>query len=182
MLKKLKKIDKNFIGILGGSFDPPHIGHLKLSKHCVKKLKLSKIYWVITKKNPFKSKPLFKVNDRIDKCKKLINGFKHIKVKYLDRLVGSSRTIEIIKYIKKKDKNSNIILIIGSDNLITFNKWKKWKELAGIVKIAVLSRKGFDFKAKNSIASRFLGKESLIFINNKKVNISSSNLRKNYLK
>jgi len=49
----------NTIGILGGSFDPPHLGHLKISKISLKKLNLKKIYWVITKKNPFKKKPFF---------------------------------------------------------------------------------------------------------------------------
>ena len=182
MLKKLKKIEKNLIGVLGGSFDPPHIGHLRLSKYCVKKLKLSKIFWLITRKNPFKKKPLFKINERVNKCKKLTRGFNQIKVRYLDKVVGSSRTIETIKYIKKENKNTDIILIMGSDNLITFSKWEKWKELAVLVKIAVLSRKNFDLKAKKSVASRFLGKKNLMFVNNKKINISSSYIRNNYLK
>ena len=50
---------KDKYGILGGSFDPPHIGHLKISKICLKKLRLKKVYWIITKKNPFKKKPFF---------------------------------------------------------------------------------------------------------------------------
>ena len=61
MLNNLKK----GIGILGGSFDPPHKGHVKISKIALKKVKLKKIYWIITKKNPFKKKPFFSLKERI---------------------------------------------------------------------------------------------------------------------
>ena len=62
---------KKKIGILGGSFDPPHNGHLKISKIAIKKLSLSELYWCITKKNPFKNKTLFSLSERIKKSKKV---------------------------------------------------------------------------------------------------------------
>ena len=55
----MANIQKKYIGILGGSFDPAHKGHLSISKIAIKKLKLKKIYWVITKKNPFKKQTLY---------------------------------------------------------------------------------------------------------------------------
>ena len=58
---------KNEIGILGGSFDPAHNGHLQISKIAIKKIKLKKIYWVVTKKNPFKKKPFFSLKQRLTK-------------------------------------------------------------------------------------------------------------------
>ena len=77
MLKK-NKIKKKVIGVLGGSFDPPHNGHLSISNFCVKKLKLDELIWVITKKNPFKKKSLFNLNKRIDKCKILVKKYSKI--------------------------------------------------------------------------------------------------------
>ena len=74
------------------------------------------------------------------------------------------------------------MFIIGSDNLVNFNKWEKWKEITKLVDLVVLSRQGFDNRAKKSIAARFLRNKNLLFVNNKKINISSSNLRQNYLK
>ena len=59
-------IQKKFIGLLGGSFDPAHKGHLGISKIAIKKLKLKKIYWVVTKKNPFKNKTFYSLNKRIN--------------------------------------------------------------------------------------------------------------------
>ena len=64
------KLKNTKIGILGGSFDPAHRGHLKISKIAFKKIKLEKIYWIITKKNPFKINPFFSLKERIKIAKK----------------------------------------------------------------------------------------------------------------
>ena len=95
------------LGIFGGSFDPPHKGHLKISLISIRKLKLKKIYWVITKKNPFKKTTLFTISQRIKMCKKLTSKKKHIKIKYIDKLIKSSNTIDVLKYLLKKNKKLN---------------------------------------------------------------------------
>ena len=81
--------DKKTIGIFGGSFDPPHKGHVEISKISLKKIKLKKIYWIVTKKNPLKKKPFFSLNQRISRSKKAIKSYKKIKVLYLDdKIIG----------------------------------------------------------------------------------------------
>jgi len=171
----MAKSIKNSIGILGGSFDPPHKGHLIISKISLKKLKLKKLYWVVTKRNPFKKKSYFQLKDRINKCKKITKNHKIIKVEHLDNKIQSNRTIKVVNYLKKRDKNSKIYLIIGSDNLINFHKWKSWKKILKICELVVFSRKGFDQKAKKSAINKHL-KNNIIFIN-KKIDISSTELR-----
>ena len=69
----------NSIGILGGSFDPPHKGHLKISQIAMKEVKLKKVYWIITKKNPFKSKTFFTLKERINFAKKIVKNKKRLK-------------------------------------------------------------------------------------------------------
>ena len=71
---------KKNIGLLGGSFDPAHKGHLGISNIAIKKLKLKKIYWVITKKNPFKNETFYSLNERIKFAKKFTKGQKKIKI------------------------------------------------------------------------------------------------------
>ena len=66
----MAKYQINKIGILGGTFDPPHKGHLAISKIALKKLKLDKVYWIITKKNPFKKKPYYSLKERLKKLRK----------------------------------------------------------------------------------------------------------------
>ena len=171
---------KNLIGIFGGSFDPPHKGHWMISSVSIKKLKLNKLFWIITKKNPFKNKPFFSLPERLKKCHKIIKNNKKIELKYLDKTVKSSKTINILKYLIKKNKNTQFLLIVGSDNLINFHKWKNWKRIVKLSKLVVFPRTGFDKKAKKSVIVKHLNKKNIIFIKNSKVNISSSYIRKHY--
>ena len=173
-------LNRKTIGIFGGSFDPPHKGHVEISKISLKKIKLKKIYWIITKKNPFKKKPFFSLKQRISRSKKAIKIYKKIKILYLDDKIRSSRTIDVINYFRKIKKQKKLCLILGSDNLLKFHKWKSWKKIVKLTKLVVFSRKGYDKKSKESIVVKYLNKKNIIYINNKLINISSSNIKKNY--
>ena len=169
----------NKIGIFGGSFDPPHRGHLEISKIAIKKLSLTKLYWCVTKKNPFKNKTLFSLSDRVKQSKNITKKIKKIKIKFFDEKIKSTNTIDLIKYLKKTNKKNSFFLIIGSDNLINLHKWKEWKLLTKLTEIVVFSRKNYDIKAKKSVIVKKVKK--IIFIKNKQINISSTKIRKNYL-
>ena len=91
-------LKKNKIGILGGSFDPAHKGHLAISKEALKKFKLKKIVWAITKKNPFKRKTTLNLSARIKNCKKTIKKFKFIEVKFFEDKIKSNKTINLINF------------------------------------------------------------------------------------
>ena len=168
---------KNKIGILGGSFDPAHKGHLSISKEAVKIFKLKKIIWAITKKNPFKKKSNLNLSTRIKNCKKIIKKINFIEVKFLENKIKSNKTINLINYFTK-NKNNEIYFIMGADNLINFHKWHKWKTISKKCNIVVFDRHGYKKKSLNSKTYKSLNKEKLKFINFNKVNISSSQLRK----
>ena len=172
----MASIQNKYIGLLGGSFDPPHKGHLAISKIAIKKLKLKKIYWVVTKKNPLKNKPFYSIDQRLRKAKKLTKSNKKIQVAYFDEIIGSSRSIDTIYYLISKKKHKNIFLVIGSDNLINFQKWKSWKKIVKLTKLIVFSRRGYDKKSKKSKVAKYL-KNKIIFIKNKPILISSTKLR-----
>ena len=170
-------IKKNRIGILGGSFDPAHKGHLAISKVAAKKLKLKKIFWAITKKNPFKKKSNFDLSTRIQFCKKITKKIKFIEVKCFENKVRSNKTVNLINFFAKNIKNE-IFFIMGADNLINFHKWHKWKTISKKCTLIVFDRQGYKKKSLNSKTYKTLNKEKLKFINFNKVNISSSQLRK----
>ncbi len=174
----MKLNENNAIGIFGGSFDPPHLAHLKIVKISLKIVKLKKIFWVITRKNPFKTNSLFSIKERFIKSKKLIKGNKKITVLFLDNKIKSSRTINIINYFRNVKKQKNLYLIIGSDNLLTFHKWKNWKKIVKFSKLVVFSRRGYVKKSKESKVVKYLNKKNIIFLKNDFVNISSSKLRR----
>ena len=173
-------LDKS-IGILGGSFDPPHKGHLAISKIAIKKINLNKVLWIITKKNPFKGKTFYSLDQRISKAKKITKNTKKIQVIHFEKAIGSSRSINAINYLINKKKLKNIYFIIGSDNLIKFHKWKSWKKIVKLTKLIVFSRRGYDKKSKKSIVAKYL-KNKIIFVKNKPILISSTNLRTQTLK
>ena len=154
---RLKYKIEDKIGILGGTFDPPHKGHLKISQLAKKKFNLKKVIWAITKKNPFKTKSYFYLNKRIKLSRNL--------------------TKNQIKHFKDKNKKREIYFLLGADNLINFHKWNNWRKIPKFCKIVVFDRKSFKTKAKRSLAYKSLKNKGLIYINFKKINISSSKIR-----
>ena len=165
------------IGILGGSFDPAHIGHLAISIQAKKKFKLSNVIWAITKQNPFKKRTSKNLSERIKQAKKISKSKKFIKVRYYEDKIKSNKTINLLNYIKKKN-NVSIYFIIGSDILINFHRWYKWKLISQKCNILVFDRHGFKTKYLKSVAFKHLKQKNLKFVKFKKVNISSSKLRK----
>jgi len=170
-------LKKNKIGILGGSFDPAHRGHLAISKEAEKRFKLKKIVWAITKKNPFKKKSSQNLSARIKYCKKIIKKTSFIEVKFFENTIRSNKTINLINFFTRNKRNE-IYFLMGADNLINFHKWHKWREISKKCNIVVFDRYGFKKKSLNSKTYKSLNKEKLKFINFNKVNISSSQLRK----
>ena len=165
------------IGVLGGSFDPAHKGHLAISKEAKKRFKLKKVIWAITKKNPFKIESKTSVTDRINYCKKIISTNSFIKVKFYEKIIKSNKTINLINHLKK-DKNIEIYFLMGADNLINFHKWYKSELISKKCNILVFDRHGYKKNSLKSKTFKQLSKANLEFIEFNKVNISSSQLRK----
>ena len=105
-MQKLFKKNYNKIGILGGTFDPPHIGHLHISKIALKKLRLDAVIWVITKQNPLKQKPYLNTKTRISLSKSMIGNKKKIFVEYLDDKIKSKNTFDLLNFLKKKKQKN----------------------------------------------------------------------------
>ena len=115
-------------------------------------------------------------------AKKATQNVNKIQVLYLDNVVRSSRSINLVNYFIKKKKINNIYFIIGSDILIELHKWKSWKKLIKLTKLIVFSRKGYDKKGKNSIVVKYLKNKNITFIKNKPIITSSSFIRKKLIK
>jgi len=163
---------------LGGTFDPPHIGHLHISKIALKKLRLDAVIWIITKQNPLKQKAYLSKKIRLSLSKDMTKSKKRIFVEYLDDKIKSENTFDLLTFLKKKNKKIKLFFLIGADNLIKFHKWSRWKKITELAKIIVFARPNYSIKAINAIASKKLKKKDWMYINSKKMNISSSLIRK----
>ena len=165
------------VGILGGSFDPAHKGHLAISKEAKKRFNLERIIWAITKKNPFKAESETLLSKRIKDCKEIIGTNSFIKVKFYENIIKSNKTIDLINYLKK-NKNIEIFFLMGADNLINFHKWFKSELISQKCNIIVFDRHGYKKNSLKSKTFKKLNNKTLTFVEFEKVNISSSQLRK----
>jgi len=176
-LENKLKSERIKIGILGGTFDPAHRGHLEISKQAKKIFGLKNIMWAITKKNPFKDESKSNLKSRIQFAKEIIGKNNYIKVKFYEKRIGSNKTFDLINHLSK-EKKSEIYFIMGADNLINFHKWYKWKSIIKKCNILVFDRQGYKAKSLKSVTFNQTNSKSLTFVKFNKVNISSSQLRK----
>ena len=185
---------QNNLGILGGTFDPPHKGHLHISKLVIKKLYLTTLYWAITKQNPLKkTTPHNNENKRKTLCRQLTKSEKKIKLFNTSDVKNSNLTINILRKIKKKiTKKTNLFFIIGADNLVQLHQWKDYKKIFSLCTVVVMNRIGYKKTALTSPAAKKFRKTKIsldtllkigpkqkewVYINNKGINVSSSRLR-----
>ena len=181
------------VGLLGGSFDPPHKGHLYISLEARKLLKLSEIWWLVTPQNPLKINKPATYNERIKNCKLLTKG-QPIKIKEIEKEISSKYSYQSINYIQNHYKNIKFYWLMGADNLINFHKWQNAQRIFNEIAIVVFRRYGYNEKAlksnianfyknfrinnKNISVNNFDSTPAWTIIQNKEIKISSTEIRK----
>ena len=165
------------IGLLGGSFDPPHRGHLFISNEAKKVLHLDEIWWLVTPQNPLKISKPATYEERLQNCKQITKNFP-IKILEVEKKIKSQYSYQTIKFLIQYYKNIKFFWLMGADNLVNFHKWHKWKQISQKCNILVFDRYGYKKKSLNSKTYKTLKSEKFKFVYFNKVNISSSQLRK----
>ena len=153
----MKTCYKLSVGLLGGSFDPPHEGHRHISVHALKRFDLDQIWWLVSPGNPIKHKPHFTANTRFGLSCKLADH-PQIYVTEIESIFDVRYTFETLQLLLSKFPQFRFVWLMGSDNLAEFHTWNNWFEIAHHVSIGVLARTGYRMQARNSIAARSLGK------------------------
>ena len=146
------------IGLLGGSFNPAHAGHLYVSETALKRLKLDFVWWLVSPGNPLKDKAaMAPLNERLDGARAMAAHNPRIHVSALEASLRTIYTIDTVQALRRRFPRVHFVWLMGSDNLEQFSRWRRWPRLAQLVPIAVVQRPGSLLAALNAPLVRRFG-------------------------
>jgi len=181
------------IGLLGGSFNPPHAAHRAISLFALKRLKLDRVWWLLTPGNPLKDNGgLHDLSERADAARKIADD-PRIDISCLEAVIGTRYTVDTIIHLRRRVRGVHFVWIMGADNLAQFHRWKDWRRIASEVPIAVIDRPPQSFRALAAPAAQALARYRLpenqaarlaeqrtpawVFLSGMKLSLSSTRLR-----
>lgn len=184
------------IGLLGGSFDPPHKGHLYISVEAKKILRLDEIWWLVAPQNPLKISKPATFEERLSNCRNITKN-KSIKVLSIEKKIDSKYSYQTINFLQNYYTNIKFFWLMGADNLISFHHWQKWRQIFNNISVVVFKRHGYNIKALKSVTSKTFSRFRIVstpihqlqfkklpswtWINNREIRISSTQIRKQRL-
>ena len=136
------------IGLLGGSFNPAHDGHLHVSRMARRALGLDQVWWLVSPQNPLKpSDGMAPLAERLAHARRLAKD-RNIVVTDLETRLGTRYTIDTVRALAHRAPRARFVWLMGADNALQFPKWKRWTAIAETLPIAVYPRPGFTLKAR----------------------------------
>ena len=146
------------IGLLGGSFNPPHEGHALITRLALRRLALDRVWWLATPGNPLKSLTgLAALNARIEAARRLDVG-PRVVVTDIEAQISARFTYDTLRWLKRRAPGVHFVWIMGADNLRQFHLWRHWRSIADLVPIVVVDRPGSTLKAISSPAGAALAR------------------------
>jgi len=146
------------IGLLGGSFNPPHAAHRLISETALKRLGLDKVWWIVSPGNPLKRRvhtaPL---PERMQLCRSIATN-PHIVVTDFEADLPTPYTASTLAFLKARSPLVRFVWIMGADNLANFDRWERWREIFTTVPVVIVDRPGWRLKALASKAARAFAK------------------------
>lgn len=143
------------IGLLGGSFDPAHEGHVNITEEALRAFDLDRVWWLVTPGNPLKQHGPAPLPQRVAQARKILTDPRAI-VTDIEARLGTRMTADTIAALQMLYPGVRFVWLMGSDNLVQFHLWDRWKEIADRVPIGVLARPGSRLAARNSVTARML--------------------------
>ena len=140
------------VGLLGGSFNPAHQGHVHVSRMALRALGLDRLWWLVSPQNPLKdSADTAPLKDRLARARALARD-PRISVTDIERRLGTRYTVDTVRALKRRYPGVRFVWIMGSDNLLQLPRWARWRELIAELPIAIYPRPGSSLKARGAPA------------------------------
>ncbi len=144
------------VGLMGGSFNPPHAGHRLAAEEALQRLGLDELWWIVTPGNPLKSHgALMPLADRMAAVRALACD-PHMRVTSFEAALGSPYTAVTLQFLKRRYPGVRFVWVMGADNLATFDRWQDWRGIAATMPIAVVDRPDYRLPALASKAAKAL--------------------------
>lgn len=146
-------------GLLGGSFNPAHLGHRRISLHAMAALGLDEIWWMVSPGNPLKAGALdmAPLAARVASARRQAQGAP-IRVTAIERQLATRYTVDTLRLIVRRYPRRRFVWLMGADNLDSFHLWRDWRRIAATVPIAVVDRPGYDLGAHAGRATGWLAR------------------------
>ena len=181
------------IGLLGGSFNPPHLAHRAISLFALKRLKLDRVWWLVSPGNPLKDNGHLRELKQRAQAARDMAADPRIDITCLESVIGTRYTVDTINYVLRRASGLRFVWIMGADNLAQFHRWQNWQRIATQVPIAVIDRPPQSFRALAAPAAQALAPYRVpeneagrlancrapawVFLTGLKINLSSTGLR-----
>ena len=141
------------IGLLGGSFNPPHEGHALVTRIALRRLRLDRVWWLVTPGNPLKSQAdLAALQARVEAARRLVAA-PRVAVTDIEAHIGARYTYDTLAWICRRAPKVRFVWIMGADNLRQFHRWRHWRAIADLAPIVVIDRPGSTLRAMSSRAA-----------------------------
>lgn len=141
------------VGLLGGSFDPAHEGHVHITREALKRMGLDQVWWLVTPANPLKARQPAPMADRLARAKAVMQD-PRVKITALEERLGTRATADTIDRLKAIYPGVTFVWLMGADNLVQFHRWGRWRDILRSVAVGVLARPGSGVAARTSVAAR----------------------------
>lgn len=148
------------VGLLGGSFDPAHEGHAHITREALKRFGLDEVWWLVSPGNPLKSKGPAPLDKRLAVARQVIQH-PRVRVTALETKLGTRYTAETLARLNAAYPGVTFVWLMGADNLASFHRWDRWREIMATVPIGVLARPGERLSARLSPAARRFRRQKL---------------------
>ncbi len=149
------------VGLLGGSFDPAHSGHVHITREALKRFGLDQVWWLVSPGNPLKTRGPAPLADRVARAREVMDH-PRVTVTDIEAKLGTRYTAQTLRGLVRRYPGVRFVWLMGADNLASLHHWQDWRDIMEMVPVGVLARPGDRLSARRSVAAQLYDDARLV--------------------